>query len=56
MFPEMHHLFVHCLARDIANTTDYDVADFAAAVDAHGVEAALEGHDKEKEYNSVMRV
>ena len=49
MFPEVHHLVVHCLARDIANAANNNVADFAAAVDAYCVEAALEGHVEEVE-------
>lgn len=54
--PEVHHLLVHCLAGDIANAADYNVADLAAAVDAYGVEAALERHGEEVEYTVVMKV
>lgn len=49
MFPEVHHLVVHCFTGNIANAADYNVADFAAAVDAYCVEAALEGHVEEVE-------
>jgi hypothetical protein len=52
----VHHLLVHCLAGDIANAADYNVADLAAAVDAYGVEAALERHGEEVEYTVVMKV
>jgi hypothetical protein len=44
----MHHLVVHCFSGHITYAADYHVADFTAAVDAHGVEAALEWHFGER--------